>query len=321
MPFQSRVALAQFSQTSLDAFGADWDKFVEKYGVKKIEKFGTRVRVEASFSKIPGQQVPGVDPQITNQRLLIDCKSLYKDKQVSGVGTEELVYTKLKEFITGIAQANADSGGELRVGIADYQVFSSTSKVPSNPKNSVLAAGRAKDMGSSFTTAVARLQKEMGVYLGDMKALAASVTPNQGPDWPDKDAEGNRVQNTTAAKTAAYGPQGQRNDHYENTYGPSRKSYITVSVSVVVSTPEVPAQEIGGADNANWSFYIKDKTKPPKPPRIPRIPPGTYKSKQKPGSCFSFADPSKLKKIAPLMAFGKGTRSSEKQFARQVKNL
>jgi len=316
---KARIAVQQFSEDSIKLMANDWDKWVESTGARKIEK--RKAKIEASFEKIPGEQTPGTEPEVTNEKILIDLDSLYKDKQVSGVGSEQKIYNQLKQRLQEIAQLNSEPGTQLRVGVADYQVYSSTSKVPSNPSNDVLAKGRAGDMQTSFRSAVTQLQKELGLYLGDMKELTPQIKPNQGPNWPDKDAQGNPVANTTAAKTAAYGPQGNRNDHYEATYKSSRKSYVTVSLSIAITIPGTPAKEGQGRDNANWVFSIREKTKKIPPPRIPRIPPGLYPSKGNPGECFSFKNPAKLKKIAPLMAFGKGTRSSEKQFSRQKKNL
>jgi|9_EtaG_2_1085328.scaffolds.fasta_scaffold01400_9 hypothetical protein len=320
-PAKSRVAVQQFSEDSIKTMASDWDEWVESTGPKKVER--KKARVVASFQKIPGEIIPGEPPEIIKRKIVIDTNSVYKDKQTSdGQPSAALVLTKLKEQMQLIGQDNPpEEGVKLVVGIADYQVYASTSAVTSNPDNTVLVKQRADDMTNAFKSAVAQLQSEMGLYLGDMKELDPTLAPNEGPAWPSKDAAGNDVANTSAAKTAAYGPVGNRNDFYEKTYGKFRKAYITVSINITKTIEGTEEKRGEGSENSNWAFTIAEKPKKVPPPKPPRVPPGIFVSKQKPGTCFSFKDPSKLKRIAPFMAFGKGTRSSEKSFAKQKRNL
>jgi len=320
-PAKSRVAVQQFSEDSIKTMASDWDEWVESTGPKKVER--KKARVVASFQKIPGEIIPGEPPEIIKRKIVIDTNSVYKDKQTSdGQPSAALVLTKLKEQMQLIGQDNPpEEGVKLVVGIADYQVYASTSAVTSNPDNTVLVKQRADDMTNAFKSAVAQLQSEMGLYLGDMKELDPTLAPNEGPAWPSKDAAGNDVANTSAAKTAAYGPVGNRNDFYEKTYGKFRKAYITVSINITKTIEGTEEKRGEGSENSNWAFTIAEKPKKVPPPKPPRVPPGIFVSKQKPGTCFSFKNPAKLKRIAPFMAFGKGTRSSEKSFARQKRNL
>ena len=286
IPRSSQQALGQFEDTTKKEIGTQFDEFVKKHGKAAVRKRG---KLNASLTQLPPQEILEEPEPPTNDAFNIDVEQLFGDDKYQSTELQPAIQEKLSEYrsskINEIKQQNP--GATVNIGLVNYTIISTTSKVPSTVfagkgGNNKLAQERYKSMKTAFTNAGKAL--DFPAYPGDPRGSAEEIKPKnteigeQGPDYVRDDAK--------------YGPRGNRNDLYQKTFGPYRKTYIKVTVQVLVDYPPVQGEEIPGAKSEVYQFSLRKKpgikiTIPPI--RIGRPGNGLFSTKvPKPGKCPAF---------------------------------
>jgi hypothetical protein len=303
IPLSSKRALAQFDPATKKEVGIQFDKFVEANGKGQVKKRG---KLSAAFGQLPDTKEEGEKLPPINDAFNIDAKSLFIDDSAEAPNLTAEIQKQLSQYknqkIKELTQENP--GSTVRVGFVNYNIIATTSKVPSTKYrdngglgggNKALAKARYDTMYSSFAEA----GKAAGIpgYIGDPAGSATNLTNMQllgpvkdSPNWTNverkkykKDDNGVR-RNQAGEDTTA---------EYERLYAPHRKTYINVTVQILVEGREVEGEKIPGEKNETYAFSLtrKPTTKIKIPPiRIGKPGSGLFSTKvSTPGECPAFS--------------------------------
>jgi hypothetical protein len=303
IPLSSQQALAQFEPATKKEVGIEFDKFVEANKKKQVEKRG---KLSAAFGQLPDTKEEGEKLPPINDAFNIDAKSLFIDDSAEAPNLTAEIQKQLSQYknqkIKELTQENP--GSTVRVGFVNYNIIATTSKVPSTKYrdngglgggNKALAKARYDTMYSSFAEA----GKAAGIpgYIGDPAGAATNLTNMEllGPvsgsaNWGNverkkykKDENGVR-RNQAGEDTTA---------EYERLYAPHRKTYINVTVQILVEGRETEGKPIPGEKNETYAFSLtrKPTTKITIPPiRLGKPGSGLFSTKVgTPGECPAFS--------------------------------
>jgi len=301
----SQKALVKFEDATKKEIGLEFDKFVESNGKKQVRKRGT---LRAAFGQVPGDIELAETPPPVNDAFNLDANSLFVDDSSDAPGLAASMQKQLSDYknekIKTLTQSNP--GATVMVGIVNYNIIATTSKVPSTKYrdtakgglgggNEALATARYNTMLSAFTEA--GKTAEIPGYVGDPAGAATNLTSMEllgpvptSPNWGNaerkkykKDASGVR-RNAAGVDTTA---------EYESIYAEHRKTYIQVTVQILVIYDGGTEIVKDGVKNETYVFSLKRKTvtKLRFPPiRIGKPGNGLFSTAvSKPGVCPAFS--------------------------------
>ena len=274
---KSLAAVAKFSDEAKQMTADKFDKFVKRWGEKKVKRRGT---MRAGFNQLPAEITEPTEREPQNESFTIDCRAQFGENLGTSSTIDQDVSTAIQNYISqrkSSLQQQYPDASSIDIGLVNYKITATTSKVPSaDPGNKVLAEQRYNSMKRAFVAAANKL-KIPGAPGEELKA----VKGESGPEYVKDDAK--------------YGPKGNRNDTYEKTFGPHRQSYITFTVDILIEFPPEPGEEGEGAKQERIRFYLKSR-KFNFRLRLPSIRLGLPKLKMfgvkvpKPGVCPAFTE-------------------------------
>ena len=272
IPLSSQQALGQFEVATKREVGLAFDEFVATNGRTAVKKRG---KLKAAFGQIPGDTERTEPPPPVNDAFNLDANSLFVDDSSDAPGLAASMQKQLSDYknekIKTLTQSNP--GATVMVGIVNYNIIATTSKVPSTKYrdtakgglgggNEALATARYNTMLSAFTEA--GKTAEIPGYVGDPDGAATNLTSMEllgpvptSPNWTNverkkykKDAAGVR-RNEAGVDTTA---------EYESLYAEHRKTYIQVTVQILVEYDQGTEIEKDGVKNETYVFSLKRKT-------------------------------------------------------------
>ena len=247
-------ALKSFSEDGLQAIGSAFDVFVEKNGRRAVRQRG---KLKASLTKLPPETGAPESRTPINESIEFDVSGEFGEAKTQSSTLQESVQNLLADYLNNRLQElkqEFPDGKTFDIGIATYSITSTTSKVPSyDPTNEQLQQGRYEAMKSAFKEAASAL-----------KLPGATTAPEGqktlGTSGPEYDREKYSLDKRKADPAVR--------SEYESTYGPHRKSHITVQFDIKLEfEPGIPFIK-PDKSKEDFIFSIRNKThNPPKPPR------------------------------------------------------
>lgn len=239
-------ALKSFSEDGLQELGSAFDVFVEKNGIRAVKQRG---KLEASLTKLPPETKAPESRTPINESIEFDVAGEFSEKTTQSSTLQESVQKLLADYRNNRLQELKQEFPDAKtfdIGIATYSITSTTSKVPSsNPTNEQLQQGRYEAMKSAFKEAASALKIPGATTAPEgQKTLGFS-----GPEY-DKEKYSLVKRNADPAVRS----------EYESTYGPHRKSHITVQFDIkLVFKPGIPVVK-SGESKEDFIFSIRNKT-------------------------------------------------------------
>jgi len=264
--FSTTKALKSFSEDGLQALGSAFDAFVEKNEKRAVRKRG---RLKASLTTLPPETKAPESRTPINESIELDVSGEFGEAKTQSSTLQESVQKLLENYQNNRLQELKQEfpDGKIDIGIATYSITSTTSKVPSsNPTNEQLQQGRYEAMKSAFKEAASAL-----------KIPGATTAPEGQKTLGSSGPEYDREKYSLAKRNADPAVRSE----YESTYGPHRKSHITVQFDIKIEfEPGIPFIKPDGSKE-DFIFGIRNKTH--NPPKLPSLPPITFKkSKYRP---------------------------------------
>ena len=260
-------ALKSFSEDRLQELGSAFDVFVEKNGKRAVRQRG---KLNASLTKLPPETEAPESRTPINESIEFDVSGEFGEAKTQSSTLQESVQKLLEDYrnnrLQELKQKFPDAKN-IDIGIATYSITSTTSKVPSyDPTNEQLQQGRYEAMKSAFKEAASAL-----------KIPGATTAPEGqktlGLSGPEYDREKYSLDKRNADPAVR--------SEYESTYGPHRKSLITVQFDIkIVFNPTGPFVR---PDKSKEDFIFGISNKTHNPPKLPSLPPIRFKkSKYRP---------------------------------------